>query len=122
MLDHLRLAADVIYLDSAHEKQETFHELVAYWPIVRPGGLLMGDDLNWFASPRPPAPAADSEQTARSTSWLHGGAHSAATLTLTLTSTSWLHGGAHLRPLLRMIQRRHGLPPACLTCAPDAAL
>ena len=49
VLEHLRLAADVIYLDSAHELQETFTELVAYWPLIRPGGLLMGDDFNWQA-------------------------------------------------------------------------
>ena len=24
-------------------------ELSAYWPVVKPGGLLLGDDLNWKA-------------------------------------------------------------------------
>lgn len=49
VLDYLRIAADVIYLDSAHEQRETFLELSAYWPLVRPGGLLLGDDFNWRA-------------------------------------------------------------------------
>ncbi len=49
VLDYARLAADIIYLDSAHEQQETFLELVAFWPAVRPGGLLIGDDFNWKA-------------------------------------------------------------------------
>lgn len=49
VLDYTRLAADIIYLDSAHEQQETFLELVAFWPAVRPGGLLIGDDFNWKA-------------------------------------------------------------------------
>jgi hypothetical protein len=49
VLSYLRYAADVIYLDSAHEIGETFHELVAYWPLLRPGGMLLGDDFNWMA-------------------------------------------------------------------------
>lgn len=49
VLDFSRLAADIIYLDSAHEQQETFLELAAYWPALRPGGLLIGDDFNWKA-------------------------------------------------------------------------
>ena len=48
-LEYLRLAVDVLYLDSAHEYRETFMELSAYWPVVKPGGLLLGDDLNWKA-------------------------------------------------------------------------
>ena len=48
-LEFLRLAADVIYLDSAHEQRETFMELTSFWPLVRPGGLLIGDDFNWKA-------------------------------------------------------------------------
>ena len=49
VLDFLRLSADVIYLDSAHEARETFFELTLYWPLVRPGGVLLGDDFNWWA-------------------------------------------------------------------------
>ena len=48
-LDFLRLAVDVVYLDSAHEQRETFMELTAYWPLLRPGGMLLGDDFNWRA-------------------------------------------------------------------------
>ena len=60
-LEHLRLLADFIYLDSAHEQGETFIELGLYWRCLSPGGILAGDDLNWqavghdvrlFASPR----------------------------------------------------------------------
>ena len=49
VLDYLRLAVDVVYLDSAHELRETFLELSAFWPLVKPGGLLLGDDFNWRA-------------------------------------------------------------------------
>jgi hypothetical protein len=49
ILDYSRLAADIIYLDSAHEKHETFLELAAFWALIRPGGLLMGDDFNWLS-------------------------------------------------------------------------
>ena len=49
VLAFLRMAIDVLYLDSAHEFRETFFELTAYWPLLRPGGLLIGDDFNWRA-------------------------------------------------------------------------
>jgi predicted O-methyltransferase YrrM len=49
MLSLLGLEADLIYLDSAHELRETFLELTMYWAALAPGGVLMGDDLNWRA-------------------------------------------------------------------------
>ena len=49
ILDHLRLQADLIYLDSAHEQRETFFEIAYYWAQLAPGGVLLGDDLNWAA-------------------------------------------------------------------------
>ena len=49
ILEFLRLSVDVLYLDSAHEMRETFLEISAYWPLIRPGGLLLGDDFNWRA-------------------------------------------------------------------------
>lgn len=40
---------DLIYLDSAHEIDETYYELCLYWHLLRPGGILMGDDYGWLA-------------------------------------------------------------------------
>ena len=44
-----RLSAfpSVIYLDSAHEPDETFLELQNCWGLLEPGGVLMGDDWGW---------------------------------------------------------------------------
>ena len=47
-LEHLRLLADFIYLDAAHEQGETFMELELYWRSLAPGGVIAGDDLNWL--------------------------------------------------------------------------
>lgn len=38
---------EVIYLDSAHEKDETLMEIGAAYEILPPGGVLMGDDWGW---------------------------------------------------------------------------
>jgi predicted O-methyltransferase YrrM len=40
---------NVIYLDSAHEPDETFLELQNCWHLLEPGGVLMGDDWSWPA-------------------------------------------------------------------------
>ena len=39
---------DVVYIDSAHEKGETLVELHMYYQLLRPGGLMMGDDIDIF--------------------------------------------------------------------------
>merc|ERR1719387_2801945 len=39
----------VIYLDSAHEEDETFMELQNAWDTLRDGGVLFGDDWGWPA-------------------------------------------------------------------------
>ena len=36
-----------IYLDSAHEKDETFIELSLCWNCLTDNGILFGDDWNW---------------------------------------------------------------------------
>ncbi len=38
------LLADLIYIDASHEEQDVLEDLEAYWPLLRPGGLLVGDD------------------------------------------------------------------------------
>lgn len=36
--------ADLVYLDASHEEEDVLADLEAYWPLLRPGGLLVGDD------------------------------------------------------------------------------
>merc|ERR550537_466050 len=40
---------NLIYLDSAHEIDETYYELCLYYNLLEPGGILMGDDYGWMA-------------------------------------------------------------------------
>lgn len=39
---------DVIYIDTAHEIGETFAEIMLYYQLLPPGGLLIGDDYALF--------------------------------------------------------------------------
>jgi predicted O-methyltransferase YrrM len=48
MLKVLQYEIDFVYLDSAHEAGETFLEMNLYYDILRPGGVLLGDDFDWF--------------------------------------------------------------------------
>jgi hypothetical protein len=43
---------DLIYIDSAHERGETLIEIHLYWQLLRPGGVLMGDDYREFPAVR----------------------------------------------------------------------
>lgn len=43
----LGLTPDLVYLDSAHEKDETFTEMSMYWGLISDGGVLYGDDFTW---------------------------------------------------------------------------
>jgi len=36
--------ADAIYLDASHEYEDVIADLGAYWKVLRPGGVLIGDD------------------------------------------------------------------------------
>ena len=38
---------DIIFLDSAHEQDETLLELRQYYDVLAPGGVLFGDDFMW---------------------------------------------------------------------------
>ena len=48
MLKVLKYEIDFVYVDSAHEAGETFMELMLYHDILKPGGVLFGDDYHWF--------------------------------------------------------------------------
>jgi predicted O-methyltransferase YrrM len=46
-LQHHRITADLVYLDGSHEEDDVYQDLGHFWKIVRPGGVLFGDD--WHA-------------------------------------------------------------------------
>lgn len=48
MLKVLGYQIDFVYLDSAHEAGETFLEMNLYYDLLRPGGVLLGDDYGYF--------------------------------------------------------------------------
>jgi len=45
--DKIKEGPGVIYLDSAHELDETHLEMKTAWRILKPGGILFGDDIDW---------------------------------------------------------------------------
>jgi hypothetical protein len=41
--------ADLAYVDGSHDLEDVLADLRAYWPLVRSGGVLFGDDYYTFA-------------------------------------------------------------------------
>lgn len=41
--------ADLIYLDASHDYDDVFADMRVYWPLVRKGGVLFGDDYTTWA-------------------------------------------------------------------------
>lgn len=40
---------DLVYVDGSHEEGDVLRDYMAYWELLRPGGVLLVDDLtNWF--------------------------------------------------------------------------
>ena len=52
LLAELNWKIDVIFLDSAHERGETLVEIQLYYQLLRPGGVLVGDDYQGFPAVR----------------------------------------------------------------------
>lgn len=48
ILRKLRVAADLVYIDAAHEYEPALRDFGLYWPLLRNTGAMLGDDyLNW---------------------------------------------------------------------------
>jgi hypothetical protein len=45
VLERLGVMADVVYIDAGHEYEEVSADLRLYWSLLRPGGLMFGDDF-----------------------------------------------------------------------------
>ena len=41
------IQADCIYIDGSHEEDDVYQDLVYYWRLLKPGGVMFGDD--WHA-------------------------------------------------------------------------
>jgi hypothetical protein len=44
MFRHFGVVADMIYIDAGHQEDEVALDLRRYWPLLRPGGYMIGDD------------------------------------------------------------------------------
>ena len=49
ILLHHNLVADLVYIDGAHDKDEVNADIENYWPFLKLGGCMVGDDYsdNW---------------------------------------------------------------------------
>jgi hypothetical protein len=46
---YMEIQADVIYIDASHEQDDVKRDILAYLPLVKPGGIIFGDDYTSFA-------------------------------------------------------------------------
>jgi hypothetical protein len=46
MLSQLNVQVDLLHLDGGHDYGSVMADLQAWWPLVRRGGMLIGDDYN----------------------------------------------------------------------------
>ena len=47
VLDYYKIKPDIIYIDAAHEYEAVKNDMALYAPLVKDGGVLMGDDYHW---------------------------------------------------------------------------
>jgi predicted O-methyltransferase YrrM len=46
VLSSQKIQADLIYIDAAHTYREALADIRAFWPLVRQGGVMFGDDFD----------------------------------------------------------------------------
>ncbi|NBS69496.1 class I SAM-dependent methyltransferase [bacterium] len=46
VLKYYGVQADVIYIDASHEYEAVLSDLKAWWPVLKPGGVMIGDDYD----------------------------------------------------------------------------
>ena len=44
VLNHYKIQADIIYVDAAHEYEPVLSDIKLYWPLLKAGGTMIGDD------------------------------------------------------------------------------
>jgi predicted O-methyltransferase YrrM len=46
-INKIQTVPDLVFVDASHEYEDVLRDLVAWYPKLRPGGVLIGDDWNW---------------------------------------------------------------------------
>jgi hypothetical protein len=46
-LKDFNLQAELIYVDGSHDEKDVYDDLMAYWELLAPGGVVFGDDWPW---------------------------------------------------------------------------
>jgi len=49
---HHQVRAELIYIDGSHDAEDVAADIRAYWPLLKPGGVLFGDDYDSFEDVR----------------------------------------------------------------------
>ena len=47
ILAKLRLRPELIHIDAAHEYEPVKRDIADYWALLKPGGIMIGDDYPW---------------------------------------------------------------------------
>ncbi|MFW5418379.1 class I SAM-dependent methyltransferase [Nocardiopsis sp. CNT-189] len=45
VLEHHGVRCDLVYIDAGHDLPDVARDLELYWPLLRPGGTMIGDDF-----------------------------------------------------------------------------
>jgi len=46
-LKDFNLKAELIYIDGSHDQKDVYDDLMAYWDLLAPDGVIFGDDWPW---------------------------------------------------------------------------
>lgn len=46
VLERLGVVADLVYIDGSHDEADVKADLAGYWKLLRPGGIIFGDDYH----------------------------------------------------------------------------
>jgi cephalosporin hydroxylase len=67
------MRADAIYIDAGHQYESVIADLEAYWKVLRPGGVIFGDDyiLGWIGVVRAVHDFAERQHCSVDTSFHH---------------------------------------------------
>jgi len=47
ILKNLNITGDLIFVDGEHSAKGVYEDLINYWQLLNPGGVLFGDDFTW---------------------------------------------------------------------------